>query len=343
MDIFKDEHHGGYQVRTKNEAFFIVFDHPEKETIFFKIVEVLKKEKGKDYPFSDMKKRLLASGFPEPLVIDVLNNCAEQGLFPSFAAYFDKTAVPVAEQMFSFPETAPLGLSEIVWQTLPEKSVAVLSEHKVFAEALRQQLKPYPYKKIIYKKYKDFPKEETQKAIAAWLDKEAVDFVVADAHCWSPYFLECFNEAALKRQLPWLLVGGVESGHIKWGPLFYGKETGCLCCLQDRIKSQHPYPSFLQAYEYHLREHKKSATPDYNYHVGVYMPLLVQWVVLELCAFFEWRFPIPSWRTLHTFNTQTYELKKHMLLKQPYCSVCKPALNYSLSPWLEGLAQTAHQ
>lgn len=340
MDIFKDEQHGGYQVRTKNDAFFLVFDNPDKEKLFLRLVEVLKKANpAEPFSLSELKQRFSAD-FAEELVVDVLDNCAQQGLFVAHTVQEPFVRPEEVEPRFVYPAPPPASIEAVSFHNIPEKTVLVLSEHEALVAQLKHQLKSYPYKRVVYRKYADFPLEDTQQAIERFLDKEKIDFAIADGQVWAPAFLSALNAEALRRKLPWLFVNGIAAGYIKWGPLFYGKETGCWHCLQDRIKSQHAYPTFLHAYETFLVAQKRAATPDTFHYTSIYVPLLVQWIVLELFSFFELHFPIPSWRTLCVLNLQTYELKRHTLLKQPYCLACRPVLQYSLSPWLEEVAKS---
>lgn len=188
------------------------------------------------------------------------------------------------------------------------------------------------YKPILHhKKTHTLTVDDIQKLV-----KQA-DLIVLDSNQWSPYHIELVNKIALEENKPWLFIGGINSGQLKIGPLFYGKETGCYNCLISRIKSNHEYPTFFNSYEEYLKSNKIASKPDKFVHEETMYSLLANMAMLEIFKFFEsWAIP-STFKTLLTIDIFNMNIQKHFLLKKPYCEVCHPKLEYSASAWLESV------
>ncbi|MBY0244058.1 MAG: TOMM precursor leader peptide-binding protein [Sphingobacteriaceae bacterium] len=327
MDIFKDIYHNGYQVRTKNEASFIQFDDELKEPIFLALVQLLKDNE--QLAEVQLKASLLKKGFSEELVIDVIQIFKENKLFCN--PYSGENVDANVFEIFNSKKPP-----EIIFKKITEQKILILGDSNL-VKYLKQNCQIFPFKKVIQKSYNEFKSEKIKEELESYLLNEKIDFVVADANAWTPYHLHTLNDVALKHQIPWLYVGGVDNNQLKFGPLFYGKETGCYNCLMSRIKSNHEYPTYLSSYEKHLFDNKRVGQPDYLPNHAIYYNILGQLVALELFHFLEgWQVP-QTWKTLVCWDINSYQTHKHKLLKLPYCTVCKPELKHSISPWLEGI------
>lgn len=173
------------------------------------------------------------------------------------------------------------------------------------------------FDKTVYKVFKEF------------------DFVIVDAHKWSPYHLEIINKIAVELNKPWLYVSGINEISIEVGPLFHGKETGCYNCLIARLKSNNGNPQHLTSYEDHLRDAKIASASIEMPHDNILYALIANFAVYEVIKFIEeWALPV-TWQSIVKFNLYNYSSSVHTLLKKPLCNVCKPKLTYNPSPWLD--------
>lgn len=169
---------------------------------------------------------------------------------------------------------------------------------------------------------------------------EGYDLFLVDSTRWNPYYLELINSSCLKFDKPWLMIGGIEKDNISFGPMFHGRESGCYHCLISRMKSQADYPQYWEEYELFLRNNKYSSKQDIETDNNQLISLLASWVVLEVQKFFSDERIIVTWKKYITIDTNTYDLKKHYLLKKPYCEVCNSQLGFKISPWLEPITLT---
>lgn len=306
-DIFKDENNGCYQIRSKTSTFAVVFDEEISEAIFLRIVELSSQEKRFD--LQKIRKELLST-FEENKVLSVLHNLREVGLIP------DDIDVSTREQ-------------SSVFRSICDSSLAIIGSSEL-TKALKVVCESEKIKKLSIYEYnmKDFKERIPQ------IFKEN-DFVIVDAHEWSPYHLEIINETAVALNKPWLYISGVNEAYIELGPLFYGKETGCYNCLISRIKSNHAYPQYLTSYENYLRELKRPSVCAGMYHENIIYSLIANFAIYEIIKFTEgWALPI-TWQSVVKINLYNYESSIHTLLKKPLCEVCKPHLKYNPAPWLD--------
>lgn len=306
-DIFKDEDNGCYQIRSKSSIHAIVFDEEISEKIFLKIVKI--SSKGKTLNLQKIKKDLLTE-FEESKIMSVLHNLREAGLIPE-----DKNSYS-ADRESSFKSISDTSLA-IVGSSKLSKAIMQVNEIKEF-----KTVDTFVYE------ITDF-----EDKISQIFDN--YDFVIVDAHQWSPFHIEIINSIAVKLNKPWLYVFGVNEANIEIGPLFYGKETGCYNCLISRIKSNHAYPQYLTSYENYLRELKRpSASSDIS-HDGLVYSIIANFAIYETVKFIEgWVLPM-TWQSIVTINLYNYASSIHTLLKKPLCEVCKPTIKYNPAPWLD--------
>ncbi|WP_196894694.1 TOMM precursor leader peptide-binding protein [Aureivirga marina] len=321
FDIFKDNENNCFQLRTKSVSYTLDFDDPEKESIFVELVALVQ-----DSPkigLASLKKKLQKK-FDDAKILEVLTNLKDYQLLNYHL---------VSELNNQTKKEAKQDASESLERLNPEKNIqlGIVGESE-FYDLIVKQAKKNKFKKVISSTYSSL---KSDAAIEKFI-KQA-DFILVDGNQWSPYHIEKINEIALKENKPWLYIGGLENNVFKIGPLFYGKETGCYHCLQSRVKSNHSYPSFINAYENHLRENKKVGMPDSIPTAEYYHNILIQIAFLEVTKFFEsWSLPA-TWRTYLSINPIDYSQTQHTLLKVPYCEVCKPELKYNPAPWLEAI------
>lgn len=332
LQVFKDEYNNGYQIRTKNQASFVQFDDEEKEKIFLNLVEYLQKKD--TVTIIDAKQFLMQKKYSEPFVLDVLNNCIENDILVKFDYNkAEETIFSLQSGEINTPQE-----KESIYLQCATKKIVIMGDGEL-SDILQQTLKKYPYKHIDVKKTKDFNNDNLSDELQKWMEKENMDFILVNAQEWNPYFLYHFNSVALKLNKPWLLINGIENNSLRIGPLFYGKESGCLHCLQTRQKANMEHASFFAAYENFLMDKKMVASLDYYPNQTIYFNIISQLIQLELFYFFEeWQVP-NTWRNMFYFNVNNYKTEYHTLLKLPYCEVCKPELKKSITPWLDGIIE----
>jgi thiazole/oxazole-forming peptide maturase SagC family component len=314
FDIFKDDNHNCYQLRTKTSSYALEFDDKERENIFLDVV--LQLQQRNDLTLKELKQKVQTKT-NESKVIDVLKILDEYHLL----------SFEVSKELNYKNNKQEYEYSS----KLKQQSDFVLS---IFGEGeltskIEKQAKQEKFKNVnicIYSDGIDIEKEV-----------EKSDFIIVDANRWSPYHIELINKSALEYNKPWLYVGGIEETSIKIGPLFYGKETGCYNCLISRIKSNHEHPTFLSSYENYLKNNKLSSKPDLIPSSDIIYNIITNLVLLEVVKFIEeWSLPI-TWRCVLNIDITTLNIVKHTLLKKPFCEVCKPKLEYNPSPWLESI------
>ncbi|MFO7827411.1 MAG: TOMM precursor leader peptide-binding protein [Bacteroidales bacterium] len=314
FDIFKDDRQNCYQLRTKTNAYVLEFDDKEREYIFLEIASHLKQNN--DLTLKDLRGKL-QSKTNESKVIDVLKALDEYRLLP----------FEISREITDTKESSDNQYSSDVKQT-SDFVLSIFGQGKL-TEKIEKQTSIENFKNVKSHLFSD--KLDTEKEVSN------SDFLIVDANEWSPYYIELINELALKYNKPWLYVGGIEETSIKIGPLFYGKETGCYNCLIRRIKSNHDNPTFLNSYENYLKYNKKSAKPDIIPNSGIIYNIVANLALLEVMKFIEaWSLPV-TWRCVLNLNIISLDLRKHNLLKIPFCEVCKPKLEYNPAPWLEAI------
>lgn len=314
FDVFKDDKNNCYQLRTKTNSYSLEFDDEEKETIFLKIVSHLK-QKG-NLTLRELKQKVRTKA-NESTVIDVLKILDEYNLLSFEFSKELKYKDDVSEHRYS-PNLKQI--SDFILCIFGEGELT----SKIEKQALIENFKDINV--CLYSD--DF---DIENAVAK------SDFLIVDATRWSPFHIDLINKSALKHNIPWLYVGGIEETSIKIGPLFYGKETGCYNCLISRVKSNHEHPTFLTSYEDYLRKNKQSSKPDIIPSNGLIYNIIANLTLLEVVKFIEeWSLPV-TWRSILNFNITNLNLTKHKLLRKPFCEVCKPTLEYNPSPWLEAV------
>lgn len=313
FDVFKDKENLCYQLRTKNTLFSIEFDDKDREDIFIEIVKLI--NENNSYTFMDIIKKVKTKNNYSK-VLDVLQILDDNELM-SFE-FKHKDLIKKENKS---------NKNDITYKSvIPKKNLIVFSNGSL-GDKIKKVGNSLSFKNIQVIPY--------QENINIEVLTNKTDLIVADATEWSPFHLEEINRIALKRNMPWLFIGGIEETSLKIGPLFFGKETGCYNCLISRVKSNHEQPAFLVSYENHLRDCKVSSKPDIVLNKELYENILANYVLIEIINFFEPRNLSLTWRTVVSVDVNNLETKKHKLLKKPFCEICKPELDYNSAPWLE--------
>ncbi|QZT35889.1 TOMM precursor leader peptide-binding protein [Halosquirtibacter xylanolyticus] len=308
-DIFKDETHQCYQLRTKTQTYLLEFDEEEKEKIFLDIVQELQNKPSLN--LKALKGKLSKTHQDDAKILEVLSILKEYQLL----SY---------EMMTDLDPTSTE--AEYIPNGTHDKKLAIIGEGDI-TDKIKRLAKEHKFKSI--KTFDYSPKQKIENIINEF------DFILVDASHWSPFHLEQINKFALKSHTPWLFIGGIEEMSLKIGPLFYGKETGCYECLISRYKSAHDYPDYLSSYETHLKTHQKGSVREQIPNMLIAENIIANIAMTEVLNFFDtWALP-NTWRNIIDINFMTLQSEHHALLKKPYCESCKPELKYNTAPWLE--------
>jgi len=130
--------------------------------------------------------------------------------------------------------------------------------------------------------------------------------------------LEAINEAALRRQRPWLLAKPV--GMISWiGPLFSPGETGCWACLAQRLRANRQVQGFIRR-----GQDDESGIPIVNSRVD--SPAITR-LAANLIATETMRWLLaPEAHALrgqmHTWDLFLGSSRRHRLVRRPQCRAC---------------------
>jgi bacteriocin biosynthesis cyclodehydratase domain-containing protein len=146
-------------------------------------------------------------------------------------------------------------------------------------------------------------------------DDSDMDIVVAD-HYFRPELTQAdINAPAVSS--PWMVCKLV--GRTIWiGPIFQPGRTGCMACLQDRLRLNR------QVEDYVVRK-----TGDASYHmtsVGsspAFARLGATWAAQEVALWLAGRIDRLEGRLLSlTFGPNGLEVSTHVLVRRPQCAVC---------------------
>lgn len=308
FNVFKDTSNNCYQVRTKTQSYTIEFDDIEKENIFLDIVKIVNKKS--DISLEELKSKI-GKKKDEAKVLSVLEYLDKHSLVPKV---FSRD---VSESKTSYEDDK----SEY-------KKLSILGQGKL-AEIIKKIADKESFESVNLFMSNDDTDIDSE--------IEKADFIIVVADEWSPFHINKINEFSLKHNKPWLYVDGLEGINAKVGPLFYGQETGCYNCLTARIKSNHDYPEYLQSYENYLTDNKFFSKPDNLPNLNLMNNIIGNMAILEVRKFIEQWSLTATWRKIVKLDVINYDITKHVLLKKPFCEVCKPKLKYNPAPWLEAV------
>ncbi|TXF87110.1 TOMM precursor leader peptide-binding protein [Neolewinella aurantiaca] len=312
-DIIKDDVNDVFQVRTKANVFLISFDDPEKQELFAVFCDLVK---GNKVSYQKIYREL-TSRYAEDKVLDVLSELKEYELLPQEINQlaFDETGIT---------EEATAYLARF------KKSILFIGGDKLgvpFVEKAKRE----GYTSVSHLNRKNCDFEAIEAGMAA------ADFIIVDGYEYNPSLLKLINELAIRLDKPWLLVGGIEGTELNVGPMFYAKETGCYECLHRRRLSQDEGLAFNQVYHQHLEDKELTGQPDQFIDNGILIDLTLNYVFIEMSKYLaEWSVP-ETWKAMLLIDLFSYKMRKHHLLKVPYCESCNPQVRHNLAPWLEAV------
>ncbi|MEO0732693.1 MAG: TOMM precursor leader peptide-binding protein [Bacteroidota bacterium] len=312
-DIIEDDANDVFQVRTKANVFLIQFDDPDKRALFRQFCEEVTANRSS---YTKIYQQLVDQ-YGKNKVLDVLSELKEYQLLPPEVSKLAFQTSGMGEEAKNYLARFEQPLLFVGGELLGEP----------FVDKARRE----GYKNVTFLNFRrsDFEAVEAAMAKAA--------FTVVDGYEFDPGLLKLINKLAIKLDKPWLLVGGVEGTEINIGPLFYAKETGCYDCLRRRRMSQDEALGYNRVFERHLLAQKKAGKPDQFIDNGILIDLTVNYALLEVGKYLtEWSVP-ESWKAMLLIDLFSYQLRKHHLLKVPYCETCKPTLKHNLAPWLEAV------
>lgn len=326
-DFFYDEQNNVHQLRTRGVAFAIRFDDEEKKQILEKVIELSKKKKG--FSLKQIKKSL--TNFPSEKVDSVLHDLKEGGI-----VYEYETEGPEKKKSLSAGINMLLNGGKPKETLSTDKKVSVFG-HGRLLDALKNNLSKDLFKQI---KFTDHAKVKLTNSRALEAEIKANDFFIIESDSWNPSFLKKFNKLALKHNKPWLLVFGAFEGQALVGPLFHGKETGCYNCMLSRFKSNIQSFSHFESYESYLEAQNKTSRSDWS-------PPGFHALVASLVSFEVLKY-LTDWDTTEVYGNVVsvnfqLDVTKHKLLKNPLCKVCKPELEYNISPWLDKVTLSSNE
>lgn len=329
-DVFFDQPNNCFQLRTKTNVYLIEFDDTEKSDVFAALTDMAKSNGST----IDKIVRTLKKQYPEEKVLEVFATLGDYGLIPYDPSYHNGNG-----QNGNGTEHDGKSAQQSAYaadrQFSEDKKIALFGETPLTRE-LQQCINDAGFKSVKQYPTEKLCKDDDLSALEEIMDKS--DFLVADGTGWNPFFLDKLNRLALDKNKPWMYIGGIEGRQIKFGPIFYGKETGCYQCLTQRIKSNHEHGSFLDSYEQYLNASRSNAKPDSSPYPVLFHRVIAALATAEITKFFEhWHIPV-TWRSYISMDISTYEVIKHHLLKVPFCDACKPELLYNPAPWLESVA-----
>lgn len=310
-NVFWDEDHQIYQVRTKTDVYAIEFDSDKKKELFAEMLKL----SAKDTNISLAKlTRSLAKKYDDFLIMEILEELKEYGLL---------TAEYYADIAIKNKDTTPPPVDQ------KDKKILIVGKGilKTKIEAA--------FNDIDYSNVDCIEQEELSSKGMDTLN--GYDFYVVDGHHWNPVLLKKINKKLIQLSKPWLYIKGVEGAEIKIGPIFLGGELGCYNCLRKRIESNDDLRDYNNNYQNYLAHNNLTGEPDKLPYSNTALQMIASLAVSEVSKYFEqWTLPETIGQYI-SFNIVTYKTTQHKLLKIPYCQSCKPKLEYNISPWLESV------
>jgi bacteriocin biosynthesis cyclodehydratase domain-containing protein len=136
-------------------------------------------------------------------------------------------------------------------------------------------------------------------------------------------WLELVNEAAQDLGLPWISAALLDGRELHVGPTIVPGQTACYRCYEMRYKSNLTHFEAYSQFEAYART--LSSFPD----LGMMPPLgeLVGGILAAEVVRFHTGVRPMSWGKLLTFDSTSFALEPHPVLKLPRCNTCSPTVN----------------
>lgn len=294
-----------YQIRTKTAAILIEFDDTSKENIFKSILTLC--ESNLINSVSEIRDSLAKTNQYNIHDIDVVINQLSQ--YELFDAIIDKAST-----------------TNNLFELVLAKKIGVVGDGKLSGK-LYNLLIEHAFKNVLLLKFEQVINNENI--------LNGFDFMLVDCSCFNPLALRIINKVAITNNSPWLYIGGFENEQIKLGPIFFGRESGCYECLEKRQLSNLENPQYDQEFIRYLIETKQSSHPDSIPLEDFQLNFLANWCTIEMLRFFEEKKLLPTWKGIISFDQYKYKVERSELLRNPYCTVCRPIQENTFSPWLD--------
>ena len=236
-DVFWDEEHKVFQVRTKTDVYAIEFESDEKKEVFEKMVVLTQEKKG--LKLSKLVKAL-EEEYETFVIMEVLNELKEYSLLTQ--DYFIDLAIR-QEDKAERPEDHTV------------KKILLIGEDNL-NEKITETFKGQGYLNVASMTGEEYLELKEKSNLGDY------DFFVVDGHNWNPVLLQTINKDLIELKKPWLYVKGLEGAEVKVGPIFLGGELGCYNCLRKRIESNDEIASYNNNYEQYLTNENRAGQPD---------------------------------------------------------------------------------
>lgn len=328
-DVFEDEKHNVFQIRSKSEIILAEFNSDDEREIFKEIAQFL--EDGNNFESLSALEMHFESRYSKDKILSVFNELKAFNLIDEEKVkevYADNLKAQM--KFWDTASHAKYALNGTHAQTKIKNTRLTILGNSMFSQLLYRKACESGFENLFNDKLIT-PKDDSQ-------IKELVvssDFLIVDAEDWSPSFLEEFNRVAYENNRPWILSRGIEGTRGSVGPLFAGKDTGCYQCLISRLKSNMEFLPYFEEYEKYLKLKKKSAISSGG--LTATYDVLASLALLESIKFVTgWAVPV-IYKAFIVIDVYDYDFKIHPFLKSPVCPVCFPKIDFKLSPWLEPL------
>jgi len=321
FDIFYDDTNKVYQIRTKSNVFVIEFPDPVEEEIFNSIITAYE---GKDfYTYSLLRKEL--KNYPTEKVLDVIQELSSSGILNP-KNYEPETEIKETKVYYGNGNWGGLTNNTTTFRLC-------FVGHEALGEQLKNKSKLFDFD--LFDTLYVYPSSVfEEKTIGDIIDKH--DFIIMDSSYWNPRLMRIFNKLMLERGKPWLNVAGmIDNYHYSIGPLFHGEGTGCYECMESRGLSNDINAAYTLSYRYYLEEKNK-------FSKNIDTPKAIEEIIANIIFIDITRYimgnGVPElWKHCMLYNCYNFSVSKHYVLKNPMCHTCNPSLNFSTSPWVEGI------
>jgi len=135
-------------------------------------------------------------------------------------------------------------------------------------------------------------------------------------------FFPLLGRWSVEQGIPWL-AGAWEGESLMIGPLFVPGETACYHCLEMREESHLPYRHEFQFIKQHVRLGEASHVQKAPLPL-FWQKILSNFLVAEAIHLTSRLFFPTTYQTVLLFETRTWQLEHHTVLRVPFCPVCSP-------------------
>jgi len=321
FDIFYDEPNKVYQIRTKSNVFVIEFPDPIEEKIFRSIVKAY--EKQDFFSYTLLCKEL--KDFPENKILDVIQELTSSGIL----------------NLDNFePETSSVSSNDYYsncgWEGLTKDITTFricFVGHETLGELMKSNSKRFSFNLFDVVEINPLSVIDDDTLIKI-IDTH--DFIIMDSSYWNPRFMSEFNNLMIDRNKPWLHVAGmIDNYNYSIGPIFHGKETGCYECVDKRNLSNDINARFTVSYRKFLDESNKFSK-NISAPQGV-EEIIANMIFMDINRYIAGSGIPVMWKHSLLYNCYNFTVSKHYVLKNPMCHTCNPTLNFSTSPWIDGI------